>query len=306
MTPDRRSLPAGRYGADSTRRDFLQLAAAVASLPSWLRGEAAPDREHWFVDAASGEAWPVQDPVRWVLEKCAAADSRRAAAGLRTLTPAEGERIIRLVTRRCGLNLIVSTPRRVAIHHWGRCGLADLRPFFKTHGLARRRVQVVVRDRKRETSAVRTGEDYLYGRRLGDEWPGDLFWDKWRCRFEKQPDDGSAAPGAWSGYAWRGVEPNRIPWAALKSAWRNTSPSRCANCERPTLLVNFGDPWTGRFSRRPQFLHACRRCRRYFEDESIRSAPAWMIATLDAEHRPDFKMVWDRPAAIAWQELTAG
>jgi hypothetical protein len=36
------------------------------------------------------------------------------------------------------------------------------------------------------------------------------------------------------GFAWKDIEPNRIPWAALKSAWRRTS-LVCLNCDRPTL-----------------------------------------------------------------------
>ena len=48
------------------------------------------------------------------------------------------------------------------------------------------------------------------------------------------------------------------------------------------------------FNRRPRFLHACRECRRLFEDASVKDVPRWMMANLDAEFRPDFDMVWDR------------
>ena len=108
-----------------------------------------------------------------------------------------------------------------------------------------------------------------------------------------------AAPHIWSGFAWHGIEPNCIPWAALKSAWRQTTPLVCLNCDRPTLLSNFGFPWSGMFNRRPFFIHVCGRCRKLFEDRSAKDVPRWMVANLDAEVLPDFDMVWGNQ--VKWE-----
>jgi hypothetical protein len=68
--------------------------------------------------------------VAWSLENALQPTLERASEGLRTLTPADGERVIRLVVRRCLLNLIEIHPGRVDVHHWCCQGLADLRRFF--------------------------------------------------------------------------------------------------------------------------------------------------------------------------------
>ena len=68
----------------------------------------------------------------------------------------------------------------------------------------------------------------------------------------------------------------------------------CANCDGPTVLTNFGLPWSGMFNRRPLFLHAWGKCRRLFEDDSDTNVAEWMVANLDAGVLPDFDMVWDR------------
>src|SRR5262249_46066628 len=98
----------------------------------------------------------------------------------------------------------------------------------------------------------------------------------------------------WSGFAWDGTEPNRIPWAALKSAWQRASAPHCLNCDQPTTLVNFGFPWSGMFNRGTLFVHGCGRCRRLFEDNTVRDVPGWAAAKLGAEVVPDYEMVWDR------------
>jgi hypothetical protein len=209
------------------------------------------------------------------------------------LTPADGQRIVRLVTRRCGLNLLELHPGRVVVHHWGQQGIADLRPFFKQHGLARHHVEVVLLDRKREVTTLQHGDDFLFGERLAPFWPWKVYRTKWQRRTVKEPDDWTAAPHTWSGFAWNGVEPNRIPCAALKSGWQRTTAPLCLNCDRPTLLTNFGFPWSGMFNRRPFFLRVCGRCRRLFEDRSVKDVPRWMVANPDAEVWLDYDMVWD-------------
>jgi hypothetical protein len=145
---------------------------------------------------------------------------------------------------------------------------------------------------------LQSGDDFLYGERLPPSWPFKVFWIKWQRRHMKEPDDWAAAPHTWSGFAWNGHKPNRIPWAALKSAWRRTTPMLCLNCDQPALLTNFGFVWCGMFNRCPKFIHVCGKCRRSFEDTSVRDVRKWMVASLDAEVLPDHDMVWDR--AVKW------
>ena len=151
----------------------------------------------------------------------------------------------------------------------------------------------MLRDRKKEVVTRQTGDDYLFGDRLADNFPLDLYLSKWSGRFTLQHDDWTAAPGTRSGYAWGSVEDN-IPWIALKAAWRRAAPLICLNCDQPTLLVNFGYPWTGMLNRTPKFVFVCPTCRRSFKDESVKDVPGWMAANLDAEARPDAEMVWNR------------
>jgi hypothetical protein len=199
--------------------------------------------------------------------------------------------------------LIELYPGQVVVHHWGCEGLSDLRSFFKKQGLARPEVEVVVRDRKREESVTRSGNDYLFGEALIPDFPLKFYLGKWRLRFERKPDDWQAAPGTWSGYAWEGIENNRIPWAALKSAWRRTDPFPCSNCDLPTLLTNFGDPFIGMFNRYPRFVYACGRCRRSFVNDSVKDVRAWLLANLDAEVRPGFEMIWNRRVLLETNEM---
>jgi hypothetical protein len=284
------------FFTDPSRREVLKSTAAIAAsfiLPRSIFARTT-DRSYWFLHADNQNSWPIADPVRWSLENASQPVLERAVTGLLKLTTADGDRIIRLVTRRCRLNLIELHPERVVVHHWGQQGLADLRAFFKMYGLARKEIEVVVKDRKREGVTTQSGEDFLFGDRLAADWPLELFLSKWESRLEQQSDDRTAAPGTWSGYAWEGVENNRIPWAALKSAWRRTSPMLCHNCDQPTILVNFGLRPVGMFNRKPSFVHVCGECCRSFRDESIRDVAGWMKANLDAEARPDFEMVWNR------------
>ena len=91
-----------------TRRTFLQIALAAAAslfLPRFLFAGGNP-RSFWFLHAPTGETWPVADPVAWSLENARQPILERASAGLLKLTPADGQRITRLVTRRCRLNFV--------------------------------------------------------------------------------------------------------------------------------------------------------------------------------------------------------
>jgi len=272
-----------------TRRAFLQTAAAATAsliLPKTLAAQESPPT-FWFLHSDTLESWPVADPVGWCLENAKQPILERASERLLTLTPADEQRIIRLVSRRCKLNLIELSSGRVEVHHWGPKGLADLRPLFKSHHLAREDVEVVLRDRKKEVVTRQAGDDFLFGSRLPDDWPWETYLGKWQRRYEQEPNDSSPAPGTWSGYAWEGVESNRIPWAALKSTWRRTRTPLCLNCDGPTILTNFGWPSCGMFNRCPKFLHACQKCRRSFKD-----VQNWMRTNLDADVQPEFIMRW--------------
>lgn len=283
---------------EPTRREFLQTAAiAVGSLvlPSILRATA--DQRFWFLQTETGESWPVADPASWCLHDANQPILERAHEGLLKLTATDKDRIIRLVIRRCQLNLIEILPGRAVVHHWGRQGQGDLRPFFKTHGLARKNVEVVVIDRKKETSTNQSGDDFLFGQRLPQDWPAEIYLSKWDHRTEQEPDDGTASPQSWSGYAWYDVESGRIPWTAMKSAWKRRA-STCPNCDQPTILTNFGKPWVGMFQRKQIVKETCLKCRRSFE-ESVEDVEEWMTANLDAEVLPQFVMQWNQ--RVKWE-----
>jgi len=274
-----------------TRRGFLKNVAATVVpliLPMGIRKRRRED-SFWFIQAETRACWEVADPVQWAMANACTPVLERASEGLRRFTPNDGDRITRLVVRRCGLNLLELRPDQVVVHYWGQHGQADLRPFFKLHRLARPEVEVVLRDRKREVVTTRTGDDFLFGDRLAAEFPLDLYLSKWSSRCSLQPDDWTAAPGTRSGYAWSGVEDN-IPWIALKAAWRQAAPLTCLNCDQPTVLTNFGFPWTGLFNRSAKFVHVCGACRRSFQDDSVQDPDAWIVANLDVEVRPHFDM----------------
>jgi hypothetical protein len=212
-----------------TRRAFLQtalVAAASLFLPKALLS-VRNRRSFWFLHTPTGESWAVEDPVAWSLENARQPILERARERLVTLDATDSQRVIRVVVRRCQLNLLELRPGRVVVHHWGQQGQGDLRPFFKQHGLATKRVKVVLLDRKREVNTLRHGDDFLFGERLLLFWPWKSYRRKWQQRAVEEPDDWTAAPHTWSGFAWEGIEPNCIPWAALKSAWRRTTAPLC-------------------------------------------------------------------------------
>jgi hypothetical protein len=249
-----------------------------------------------FLHVPSGKSWEVADPIQWCLENAHQPILERARERLLALRPsADPQRVIRLVVRRCSVNLIELLPGRVVVHHWGPMGRADLRPFFKEHSLARQGVEVFVIDRKKELITVQPAADFLYGERLAQEFPLGLYLDKWQRRFEEEPDDGAAAPGSWSSFCWDGIEQGCIPWGALKSAWRRRSPAPCPNCDQPTILVGFGLVSIGMFSRMPRLVDICPLCRRLFQDHSRLDMEAWVAAHLDAEVLPGYELFWGKP-----------
>lgn len=279
----------------TNRREFFQTTAAIAGsllLPKAVLATPAPNFHFIHIDTLI--SWPVAAPVQWSLEHALEPILARAAEGLSKLTTSDGERIIRLVVRRCSLNLLELQPGSVVVHQWGS-NLADLKPLFKTHGLARPEIEVVLRDRKNETVTTLTGDSFLYGVPLASDFYLELFHSKWEKRFLQEPDDWQAAPWTRSGFTWAGLADGLIPWVAMKSAWRGAGVV-CQNCSGPTLLVNFGLRQVGVFNRSGFLEHVCGACRRSFRDETV-DVKAWMAANLDAEVWPEAEMVWGRRVA---------
>ncbi len=283
-----------------TRRTFLQTAvAAVASflLPKRLRaGEHS--RSFWFLHTPTGESWPVDDPVAWALANAQQPTLERALAGLRKLTPADDQRIIRLLVRRCQVNLIEIHLGRVVVHFWGQQGQGNLRPFFKAHSLARNSVRVILIDRKREAATVQSGDDFLYGERMTEEFPLGVYLEKWQRRAVEEPDDWTPAPCSASNYCWEGVEQRRIPWRVLKSAWRHENAPLCQNCDQPTLLTAFGYFACGFYKRGPKVVRVCPLCSSRFEDDSPWDGPEWMRANLDEPLLPSADLMFGHP--VKW------
>jgi hypothetical protein len=279
-----------------SRRTFLQaVAAAFASffLPRSLRAEGRP--RFWFLHTETGVSWPVTDPVGWALANSQQPIFARASKGLRTVTPADDQRIILLVVRRCKLNLIELHHERVVVHHWTQQGQGDLRPFFKAHRLATKSVQVALIDRKRELTTIQTGDAFLFGERLAESFPVDRYETKWRRRAIEEPDDGQPAPCSFSNYCWPGVEQRCIPWRVLKCAWRHENAPLCQNCDRPTVLTDFGYFACSFYKRGPIVVRICPLCRSRFEDHSTWDGPQWMLANLDEPLLPNAEIMFENP-----------
>ncbi|MSQ96244.1 MAG: hypothetical protein EXR98_17060 [Gemmataceae bacterium] len=284
-----------------SRRDFLQKTAAdrAASLilPRSLFAQTPAPTFH-FIHIDTLTSWPISDPVSWPLANAHEPILARAAEGLAKLTPNDADRILRLVVRRCRLNLIELHADQVVIHHWGT-KRADLRPFFKVHRLARKNIEVTLRDRKKEAVTIQHGDDFLFGVPIASDFPLDLFRTKWANRFQNEPDDLEAAPNTRSGFAWNGVEDDRIPWIALKSAWRRSAPGVCLNCSGEPFWTNFGLRQTGMFNRSPCFEYICGECCRLFRDESVKDVRGWIVENLDEGVRPSDEIIWGR--RVKWQ-----
>ena len=279
-----------------SRRTFLKtVAAALASflLPRSLRAEGRP--RFWFIHTETGASWRVGDPIGWALEHAHEPILERARERLVTLDAADPQRIIRLVVRRCRLNLLELRPGRIVAHHWGQQGQGDLRTFFKPHGLARKSVQVALIDRKRETTTVQTGDALLYGERLTEEFPLGAYLKKWRRRAIEEPADWTPAPFGWSNYCWEGVEQRCIPWRVLKCLWRNEDAPPCPNCDKPTLVITFGMFVSGFYKLEPKVVRICLRCRSRFEEGSSWGGSAWMQDNLDEPLLPSCEIRFGKP-----------
>ena len=282
-----------------TRRHFLQsTTAAVVSfiLPRSIFA-TTPDPNFHFLHTDTLNSWPVPNPIAWSLQNAHEPILARAADGLGKLTTDDADRIIRLVIRRCSLNLLELQGNQVHVQFWGTNGQTDLKPFFKTHVLARPEIEVVLRDRKKGTVTTKFGDEFLYGVPIASDFPLELFQQKWERRFSQEADDRSAAPGTASGFAWDGIEDGLIPWVALKSAWRRGASGVCLNCSGETLQVNFGLRQVGMFNRAGFVEHVCGACRRSFRD-SVEDVGDWIVANLDESVRPDAEIVWGKRVTL--------
>ena len=126
-----------------TRRDLLKtttVAAASCIFPKSLF--ATPTPNFHFIHNDTLKSWLVTDPGQWSLQNSHEPILARAADGLRGFTAADNDRIIRLVLRRCSLNLLELQGDRVHVQFWGTNEQADLKPFFKTRRLARQEFSV--------------------------------------------------------------------------------------------------------------------------------------------------------------------
>ena len=108
------------------RRQAVKMGAVGAAFSMALNRKANRMSHFFFLHAPSGESWEVADPVQWCVDNAHQPILEPARERLLTLTAADRERIVRLVARRCKLNLIEIQPARVVIHHWGEDGLGDL------------------------------------------------------------------------------------------------------------------------------------------------------------------------------------
>lgn len=278
----------------TNRREFLQSSAVIAGaslVPHELLGSPTPTFH--FIQTATLNSWSIPNPAQWCLDHKHEPVLERAYDGLCSLSTSDSNRIIRLVVRRCGLNLAEVHPNQVMVHHWSQ-QLADLRPFFKAHRLSSPDVQVTLVDRKKEIATLKTGDDFLYGQSIARDFPIERFISKWDSRFQQESDDHLVAPKTNSGLAWDGLELGRIPWAALKSAWQRSQSASCLNCSGDTILVNFGYRQVSLFNRSPNFVSICSQCQRSFVDESIKDVAGWMAANLKTDFCPVGEVVWGK------------
>jgi hypothetical protein len=111
-----------------TRRDILKSVAATLSawlLPHRLFATTTDPRFH-FIQIDSQRSWPTANPVAWALKNQGQPILERAAEGLAKLTVNDGNRVVRLIVRRCDLKLLELRPDLVVVHHWGHHVLVRL------------------------------------------------------------------------------------------------------------------------------------------------------------------------------------
>lgn len=281
----------------NNRRYFLQslaIGAGAFLFPSIAVADSQAKRFH-IIQTTTLNSWPIVNPAQLCLDHKHNPVLERAYDGLCSLSVNDEDRIIRLVVRRCGLNLVDVQPTQVTVHHWSQ-QLADLRPFFNEHLLVSPDVQVTLLDRKKEIATNKTGDEFLYGQSIAKYFPVERFVSKWNNRFQKEYDDHLAGPKNNAGLAWDGLELGQIPWCALKSAWQGTQSAPCLNCSGETILVNFGYRQVGLFNRSPNVVSVCPQCRRSFVDDSIKHVAGWIAANLETDFCAVGEVAWGRVA----------
>jgi hypothetical protein len=252
---------------------------------------------HFFINAQTGSTWELEDPISWCLrhsrdEPILAPASER----LVTLGPADADRVVRLVIRRCRLNLLHVQPDRVLVHFWSRESRADLRPFCKDLGLTRTEVEVVLLRRKDEFVSLCGGDEFLYGE--GDaSLPWEHYRRKWQRRNEQEADDGTKAPHSFTNLIWEGSP--EIPWNVLKCVWVREQAPTCPNCDTPQVMLRF---WLRRrlwFVGLNSFLtRVCFTCRHVFVEDYPGNLLGWIVNTLDRNLWPTHHQV-DRTYDLA-------
>jgi hypothetical protein len=264
-----------------------------------------PDTESLFLHAPTGDLFPVRDPVAWCLENARTPLLTGARERLlQCVGRTDGDRILNVVLRRCGLNLIEFRPGRVTVSYWTR--LADLHPFLKARGLLRHDVQVALVRRKTDQITITTADQYLRGEAVAPAFPFAAYRAKWARRHEQEPDDNATAPASPSSYSWLGVAERQTPWAVLKAVWRADA-AACPNCGDPLVLYRFDWRRCGMFNTHAAAWRACERCRRQFEEPLGYGDPwDWLVARLgpggllpvlwDGGHgRKDLRPRWPAP-----------
>lgn len=272
--------------ASLSRREFIQSSVATAAALTRSIGDRQHS-EHWVMNSCDGLCWPVEEHATWALTNLDKPILRRAQEGLMRLSRSEADRVRRLITRRCRLKLITVRRGSVEVQYWNKQGLGDLRPFFKLHQLHDENVEVILIDRKRESSELKRGDDFKYGERLQRDFPFDLYWTKWRRSADQDRDDWFSAPFSETSFGWKQTGPGSIPWIVLKSIWRRSTTMECLNCDRPTLVTRIDSQSFGMcYNMRRYLYHACNKCRRTFEVPIQRR---WIVENIDQSLWPDFE-----------------
>ncbi|MFM8273043.1 MAG: hypothetical protein ACKODX_12015 [Gemmata sp.] len=237
------------------------------------------ETESLFIHAATGNTFPASDPVAWCLENArtpllGAARDRLLLCSGRT----DQDRILNVVLRRCGLNLIAIRPDRVTVCYWTH--LADLHQVLKARSLLRHDVQVTRVRRKTGQIALTPGDQLLRGVPIGPAFPFAEYRGRWDRRHEQQPEDALAAPTSPSNYSWVGVAKKAIPWAVLKAVWRQDAVA-CPNCDVPVLMYRFDWRRSRFFNTHAAAWRACERCGRGFEQPLGSGDPwDWLVSRL--------------------------
>lgn len=242
---------------------------------------------YFFFHPQTGQSWDVPDPVAWLVENAPCPLLERARERLLTLGPTDCDRIVRLVTRRCGLVLIdLACPKSVVVHHWGQ-PLPDIRQFLKKRQLARPDVQVALANRKTENVVIVPGSEFIYGDPSNPTFPWLVFERKWTHRYVQGADDWDVAPHTCGTLCWEQASSERmIPWAALKSAWRHDQAASCQNCGTPLMILRFLWVLPIMFSGIRKVTRGCFRCHCEFENWVDMDFWGWLVKVLDAEVLP--------------------